>query len=110
MERKREDILKQWRGRPYLEYGKHEKLVALSLCPDPYYEVPEYDYVEIVFTVPVEWLLNWLVLYDSKCSHWREEEMLTWLQEDYTSEESEQIFQDAMVEQKIVTLNFDLGI
>lgn len=57
----------------------------------------------------MDWLLNWLALYDSNRSHWREEEMFEWLQEKYTSEESEQIFNDAMVDQKIVTLNFDLG-
>lgn len=109
MERKRENIFKQWRGRPYLEYGKHEKLVSLSLCPDPYCEDFSYDYVEIVFTVPVEWLVNWLALYDNNRSYWREKEMFKWLREEYTSEESERIFNDAMEEQKIVTLNFDLG-
>lgn len=108
MERKREDVLKQWRRRPYLDYGKHEKLVSLSLCPDPYCEDMEYYYVEIIFTVPVEWLLDWLALYNSDYSHWREEEMFEWLREKYNSEESGQIFKDAMEEQKIVTLNFDL--
>lgn len=107
MERKREDILKQWKRRPYLEYGKHEKLVILSLCPDPYCEDFSYDYVEIVFTVPVEWLLDNLALYDNKRSHWRWKELSEWLKNEYTSDDSEQIFNDAMVDQKIVTLNFN---
>lgn len=109
MERKRKDILKLWKSKPYLEFGKHKKLVALSFCPDPYCELSEYDYDEVVFTVPVEWLLNWLSLYDSNYSHWGEEEMLEWLQEVYTSEESEQFFENALEDQKIVTLNFDLN-
>lgn len=107
MERERKSILELWEENPYLEYGSHDKLVALVLCPDPYCEDYMYDYNEIIYTVPVGWLLNWLTLHDNNRSGWREGEMFKWLQEEYTSEESEQIFNDAMKDQKIVTLNFD---
>lgn len=105
MQYKKQDILRKWHSRPYLNFGDHKKLLALCVTVDNYNEMPGYDYDEIIFTVPCEWLLNWL--WENDNANWTEEKMIEWLQSEYTSEDSEEIFNDAMIAQQIVTLNFN---
>lgn len=80
---------------PYTAYAKHDLLFSLSVI----FEEDDGD-TEIVFAVPAEWLLNWL-------SERTDEKMtcLTdvqeWLCNEYTSEDSEQILEEAALNNKV---------
>ena len=95
----------------------HEPLAALCMVVD----TPDYnrDY-EIVFTVPISWLLsklnereenwdqeklfNWLDEHKGR-NEWDQEKLFSWLNEEYVSDDSEWVWEEACLDKKIVTFN-----
>lgn len=74
-----------------------EKLVV---APDPYCEDPDCDYDELVFYIPSDWLIKWLQENGYNISN--QAEMKRWLSEEYTSEDSENIWNNAVNNNQIV--------
>lgn len=102
MYKKRDGLIREWEDNfSPLELGEHANLIALVVMPDAGDD--ECDYKEIIFTVPTQWLLGWL--WENDSDHWTEERMREWLKNEYTSEDSKEIFDDAMLERKVITLN-----
>ena len=83
----------------YLEFGKHEDLRAVCLCCDDT-DIPQTDWQEMTFIVPTEWLRNCCK------DEFNETDLDYFLQEKYTSEESEVIFIKALNERKVVMVDF----
>lgn len=83
-------------GNTKYNYGNHELLVNMSCVFDDY----EPDGFEITFAVPIDWLVNWLEWADNG-NEWNREKVLAWLNNEYTSEDSEKILVDAITKNKI---------
>lgn len=79
--------------------GEHELLHALTFGNDDEYG----DWDEIVFTVPAEWLRRYMQ--ELTGEKWTLESLREWLCNEYTSEDSTQIFDRALLEQQLVTMN-----
>lgn len=84
---------------PYLEFGNHEDLRALCVNEEDM-ESDTRDWGELTFIVPTRWLRNFC-----------EKKFLVgdldlFLQEEYTSDESEIIFAEALNDQQIVMVDF----
>lgn len=79
----------------------HEPLAALCMIV----ETPDYnrDY-EAVFTVPISWLISKLDEREGK-RYWDEDKLFTWLNEEYDSEDSEWVWEEAYIEKKLITFN-----
>lgn len=83
----------------YVRFGDHEDLKALCICP---FDEEDYkaDYQEMTYVVPVKWLKK-VVKEEFKI-----EDLELWLQEEYTSDESEVIFERALNERQVVMVDF----
>lgn len=85
----------------YLKFGDHEDLKALCICPfskDEEFYNP--DYQELSFIVPTNWLKEVVKeMFEIK-------DLDYWLQNEYTSDESEVIFERALNERQIVMVDF----
>lgn len=87
----------------YTEYGKHKPLINLSCVYENQQSLENVDWesdFEIIFAVPI----NWLVAYkneESKDYLWGEGDVRGWLQEKYTSEDSQEILEKAVLENKV---------
>jgi hypothetical protein len=79
---------------PYSAYSKHDLLFSLSVI----IEDDDCD-TEIVFAVPADWLQTWMLRNTGK--YWTFEEIQKWLQEKYTSVDSEDILEKAALERKV---------
>lgn len=85
----------------YLEFGKHEDLKAV--CMQPYAEDDTFynsDYYELTFIVPAKWLKN------ITKKMFEVDDLDNWLQNEYTTNESELIFERALNERQVVTVDF----
>ena len=92
------EIRKKVQQNCYLEFGWHENLKALCCVPDNMSGTRDYD--ELTFVVPV----NWLEKYAAR--EFYVQDLDAWLQEQYTSEESEKVFMKALEERQIVMDDF----
>ena len=79
----------------YKDYGKHELLVNLSCV---YENVSEL--VEVIFAVPIEWLRKYMTDNDPE-KFWSIPMVNDWLDNKYTSEDSQQILEKAILENEI---------
>ena len=86
----------------YLRFGDHEDLKALCICPfaedEEFYEP---DYYELAFIVPTKWLK------EAVKEMFEVEDLDYWLQNEYTTDESEIIFEKALNERQVVMVDFD---
>lgn len=86
----------------YLQFGNHEDLKALCVCPyaeDESFYKP--DYKELTFIVPLNWLKETAkTLFDV-------DDLDYWLQNEYTTDESELILEKALNERQVVMVDFD---
>ena len=86
----------------YLKFGDHEDLKALCVCPfvldEEFYNS---DYDEMIYVVPTNWLKEVVK------REFEIEDLDNWLQHEYTSDESETIFEIALNERQVVMVNFD---
>lgn len=93
------DIVKKNR---YLKFGDHEDLKALCICPfalDEEFYNPDYD--EILYVVPTNWLK------EVAKREFEIEDLDNWLRHEYTSDESEIIFEIALNERQVVMIDFN---
>lgn len=81
---------------PYTAYAKHDLLFSMSVI----FEDDDGD-TEIVFAVPADWLQTWLfnATGDAVCRSFAD--IRKWLQEEYTSEDSERILEEAALNNKV---------
>ena len=77
----------------------HEPLAALCYVFDDYYTEEEH---EVLFTVPVEWLIEKLDEETGK-RYWDEYKLFMWLNDEYTADDAEWIWEQAVEENKLVT-------
>ena len=86
----------------YLQFGNHEDLKALCICPfaeDETFYKP--DYYEMAFVVPLNWLK------EVAKEMFEIDDLDSWLQNEYTTDESELIFERALNERQVVMVDFD---
>ena len=85
----------------YLRFGDHEDLKALCICPfaeDETFYNPDYE--ELTFVVPVKWLK------ETAKEMFGVEDLDSWLQNEYTTDESELIFERALNQRQVVMVDF----
>lgn len=83
----------------YVRFGDHEDLKALCICP---FDEEDYkaDYEELAYVVPSNWLKQTVKeLFDV-------DDVDMWLKEEYTSDESELVFERALNERQVVMVDF----
>jgi len=95
----RRKIKKMVSERCYVEFGEHKDLKGLCCCGEDFGEPHEVDFEELVFIVPLDWLMNYTEMSN--------EELTRWLNEEYTGEDSKPIFDQALRERKIVMVDFN---
>lgn len=85
---------------------KHTPLVVLTCAT--YDENEEHDDCwgdEFIFTVPIEWLVNYMNKLSGRVE-WDWEKVQNWLQNEYIYDDSKPIFDQAILENVCVTCNF----
>lgn len=83
--------------------GEHEPLAALTFGADDSDYVA--DWSEALFTVPYEWLRKHMEKATDK--KWTLKRLKKWLCEEYTSDDSSEIFDSAVLERQLVTMNIN---
>lgn len=98
----RKTIRKTVKENCYLKFGEHEDLKALCIYPftedEEFYEP---DYYELVFVVPNNWLK------EVAKEMFEVDDLDYWLQNEYTTDESEIIFERALNERQVVMVDFE---
>jgi hypothetical protein len=85
----------------YLNFGKHENLRALCINEDLYHEEDEgRDWEELTFIVPTKWLKEFCQ------KEFEVNDLDAFLKEEYTSDESEIIFEEALNNRQVVMVDF----
>lgn len=83
----------------YLNFGEHENLKAICINEEDI-ESKSRDWNEMTFIVPTEWLKDF-------CKReFKVDDLDYFLQEEYTSDESEIIFSEALSKRQIVMVDF----
>lgn len=85
----------------YLSFANHTDLKALCICLCAENEtecVPDYE--ELTYIVPKKWLKRFVKKEFNVCNFEK------WLQEEYTSEQSEVVFSKALSERQVVMVDF----
>lgn len=86
----------------YLKFGDYEDLKALCICPfaeDETFYHP--DYHDLTFIVPLSWLK------DTAKEMFNVDDLDCWLQNAYTTDESELVFERALDERQVVMVDFN---
>lgn len=91
------------RGRKTI--GEHEPLLALTFASDngDSEKYSEHGWEEIVYTVPEKWLKKYMKILTGR--EWTSRKLRKWLREEYDSEDSSRIFDQAVLEHQLVTMN-----
>lgn len=85
----------------YLDYGLHEDLKSLICMPYAEDEtLYQPDYYELIFFVPKAWLI------DVAKELFNVDDIDYWLQNEYISDESEVVFTKALMDRKVVSVDF----
>lgn len=98
----KDDIRKVVKENCYLHFGEHKDLKSLCILPfaeDETFYHP--DYYEMTFVVPLDWLR------DTVSDLFEVDDLDYWLQNEYTTDESEIIFEKALNERQVVMVDFD---
>lgn len=82
------------RQNQYKDFSMHEQLVGLSCV----FECEDYE-TEVTFAVPVQWLLDYM---NKDKVEWDWARLQEWLQNEYTSEDSQPILEQAITENQVV--------
>lgn len=109
MNKVRERILKEVTKAKYQDYGKHRDLISFCVC-DGYFdynadtnEEEESDFDEVIVVVEKDWLFDLIKRQnDFKMDY----EVRSFLQEEYTSDDSSMWYCDALREHKVVMVDF----
>lgn len=105
----RERILKEVSEAKYQDYEKHRDLISFCVC-DGYFgynadtdEEEESDFDEIIVVVEKDWLFDLI----KRTEDFRtDDEVLKFLQEEYTSNDSSIWYCDALRERKVIMVDF----
>lgn len=99
----------------YMDFWKHNDLVAMScdaemfLTEDESYE--ELEIEEVAFVVDKKWLIDFMNREHIAMSHnggeWNSRNLRHWLRNEYTSVESTQIYIAALEDNAIVMIDFN---
>lgn len=104
-----ERIFSEYKKHPFLKFSEHNELLAMtldaeSMLCDEDGNPEDLEIEEIIFAVEKKWLLDYM---NRDCSGWNEQDLIRWLRDEYTSEDSEEIFICALCESQIVMLEFN---
>ena len=102
----RKQILDEFAQHHYVDFWKHKDLVAMCVCGAYIADENECDFEEVVFVLEKEWLLTRLKK-EEQFEDFDSEKLQKWLQDTYTSGDSEWIFNEAMKANKIVMVDFN---
>ena len=98
-------ILDEFSKHSYLRFGEHHDLVALSCDAECFCrneENPEdLELSEVAFVVEKQWLIDFL---NRDKYEWDAEKVRWWLRNQYTSTDSEEIYEAALAERMIVMI------
>lgn len=110
MNKVRERILKEVAEAKYREYEKHRDLISFCVC-DGYFdynpntdEEEESDFDEVIVVVEKDWLFN---LIKQNNNFKMDYEVRSFLQEEYTSDDSITWYEEAILAHKIVMVDFN---
>lgn len=110
MNKVRERILKEVAEEKYQDYEKHRDLISFCVC-DGYFdynadtdEEEERDFDEVIVVVEKDWLFNLIKRQnDFKMDY----EARSFLQEEYTSDDSSTWYEEAILAHKVVMIDFN---
>ena len=110
MNKVRERILKEVSKAKYQDYEKHRDLISFCVC-DGYFgynadtdEEEESDFDEVIVVVEKDWLFDLI----KRTEDFRtDDEVLKFLQEEYTSDDSIMWYCDALRKHKVVMVDFN---
>lgn len=110
MNKVRERILKEVAEAKYQDYGKHKDLISFGVC-DGYFgyntdtnEEEESDFDEVIVVVEKDWLFDLIKRQnDFKMDY----EVRSFLQEEYTSDDSSTWYEEAILAHKVVMIDFN---
>lgn len=109
MNKVRERILKEVSEAKYQDYEKHRDLISFCVCDDFEYnadtgEMEESDFDEVIVVVEKDWLFDLI----KRTEDFRtDDEVLKFLQEEYTSDDSIMWYYDALRKHKVVMVDFN---
>jgi hypothetical protein len=83
-------------GRPYVEKGYHDPLMELTCV----FEDDSED-TEVSFACPVWWLVSYMRNNNNE-KWWCESSLQEWLENEYTSDDSREILEQALLEGYVV--------
>lgn len=86
----------------YRNYSKHKDLISFCVCSEYFTEDANFD--ELIVVVEKRWLFNLI----KKTQNLKtDSEVRKFLQEEYTSEESKDWYDEAILDGKIITISFN---
>lgn len=110
MNKVRERILKEVSEAKYQDYEKYRDLIPFCVCDDYFGynadtdEEEESDFDEVIVVVEEDWLFNLI----KRTEDFRtDDEVLKFLQEEYTSDDSIMWYYDALRKHKVVMVDFN---
>jgi hypothetical protein len=109
MNKVRERILKEVSEAKYQDYEKYRDLISFCVCGDFEYnadtgEMEESDFDEVIVVVEKDWLFDLI----KRTEDFRtDDEVLKFLQEEYTSDDSIMWYYDALRKYKVVMVDFN---
>ena len=110
MNKVRERILKEVAKTNYMDFDKHRDLISFCVCNECFEynidtnEEDESDFNELIVIVEKDWLFNLIKRnYDFRT----DDEVLKFLQEEYTSDDSNTWYEEAILANKIVMVDFN---
>lgn len=84
----------------YKNFSDHEQLVGLSCI----FDCEDYE-TEVTFAVPIQWLLDYIKREWDE--NWDWPRLQEWLRNEYTSEDSQSILEQAITENQVVFWNLE---
>lgn len=100
-------ILAYYHQHHYTKFAEHNELLAMVVCAESFYDDDEErEFNELIFAVEKDWLINYLNIH-RYWMKWDLEEVQGWLQNEYASDDSYEIFIDAVNENAVVMLEFN---
>lgn len=100
----RKKIEREWKKHCFADFSSHPSLKALCVCSGFLGPDEECDFEELVFAVPENWLIDTCVKEFDELK--APDDVQSWLENLYTSDEAHIIYELAMEENQIVMLTF----
>ena len=103
MNKIREKVLELASMSNYIELAEHKDLISFCVCSECFVDYEdenngiEPDFNEVIAVVEKDWLFDYMDM----------ENPLKYLQEEYTSDDSIDWFNEAIIQNKLVMINFN---